>query len=86
MNRTKILDELPVLSKEYMDKTSVNMGNWLTISHRLKVAKLPEVAMMLRTEIERRKRMDVIHRVHARYTTLRREHEKMEILRYMADV
>ena len=81
-----ILEELPVLTKEQLDKTSVNMGNWLTISRRLKEAKLPEVAIMLRTELERRKRMDVIHRIHARYTTLRREHEKMEILRYMTNV
>jgi len=80
-----LLEELPILSKEQLDKTTSTMGNWLTISRRLKEAKLPEVAIMLKTELTRRKRMDVVHRIHARYTTLRKEQEKKEILRYLAN-
>jgi len=81
-----LLDDLPTLTDEQLDKTASLMGNWLTISRRLREAKLPEVAIMLRTEIDRKRRLDVVHRIHARYTALRKDKEQMEILRYLAHV
>ena len=55
------------------------LGNWITLSKYLAKAPEEEILKLLALEIKGRRRFDIIHRLHSRYNSKRREREKTEI-------
>lgn len=56
------------------------LGNWVILSKYLSKASEKDILKLMVFEIKGRRRLDIIHRLHARYNTLRRTREKKEII------
>lgn len=53
--------------------------NWIGLSKFLATASEEETIKLLKMEVEGKGRLDIVHRLHSRFNTLRRDREKKEL-------
>ena len=74
-----MLLEKVLISEEDEIKLYRHLGNWLKLSEFLAKANEDEVIKLLKIEVTGRARLDIVHRLHSRYSALRKERERKEI-------
>jgi len=79
-----LLRELSPVTESREKEIQEHLNNWLTLSQFLKTAGIDDVRDLISLEIWTRQRLDILHRLHSRYISLRRIEEKREIAKVIS--
>lgn len=74
-----ITDGVTVTEKDEI-RMARKLNNWLILSKFITQASEEDILKLLVMEIRGRQRFDIIHRLHSRYNSKRRDREKTEIV------